>query len=257
MASALQELRKAAGFKNAEDFAREMDIVPSTYKRYEQTPEKIPTSTAWDLADYLETSIDVIVGRDSLDNSAKASLNKFYACLSNDNKKLFDEFSSFLASREKIATEKKKAAEEQAFMRQARLLERSFILSESRKAEDEDLYLLGSSEKLRSAFEKYITLGISKEIQEEAVDEMRIMHESIIADYRLKAAEEDADITDELRASWEEKAKNITKKKSKRIWEEAEERKTYHIKRIMEAYDKLHPEEKGIYEYYAMNLESL
>lgn len=66
MASALLQLRKKYGFKNHMIAAKEFDINPSTYARYELSPEKIPTSAAWKLADYFQVPIDIIVGRQSL-----------------------------------------------------------------------------------------------------------------------------------------------------------------------------------------------
>ena len=67
MASALLELRKRAGFKNAKDFAAAEGIAEATYARYESSPEKIPLKSAWQLADRFGVSIDVIVGRRAVD----------------------------------------------------------------------------------------------------------------------------------------------------------------------------------------------
>ena len=67
MASALLELRKQAGFKNAKDFAAAEGIAEATYARYESSPEKIPLKSAWQLADRFGVPIDVIVGRRASD----------------------------------------------------------------------------------------------------------------------------------------------------------------------------------------------
>ena len=65
MASNLLELRKAAGYRNAGDFAEAHGIPTSTYTRYESNPNKIPLDRAWQLADFLNSTIDVIVGREA------------------------------------------------------------------------------------------------------------------------------------------------------------------------------------------------
>ena len=59
MASALLELRKQAGFKNAKDYAAAEGIAEATYARYESSPEKIPLAAAWRLADEFGVSIDI------------------------------------------------------------------------------------------------------------------------------------------------------------------------------------------------------
>ena len=46
MASNLLKLRKAAGYKNSNEFAVEYEIPTSTYARYESNPDKIPMDRA-------------------------------------------------------------------------------------------------------------------------------------------------------------------------------------------------------------------
>lgn len=111
MPSALQELRRGAGYKTADEYAAKMGIVPSTYKRYEREPEKIPTAAAWLLADDLGTTIDIIVGRSPLDGSGGNTLDALRESLSADNRHLLDEFASFVASRQQ--SEDDRAAEKE------------------------------------------------------------------------------------------------------------------------------------------------
>lgn len=102
MASTLQSLRKAKGFKSAKDFAEALSIPLSTYARYEQTPNKIPLSSAWTIADYLECSIDEVVGHTTPEPSSESSeLQQIYNELSPQNQNLMDEFLEFLKTKEK------------------------------------------------------------------------------------------------------------------------------------------------------------
>ena len=118
MASALLELRKQAGFRNAKDFAAAEGIAEATYARYESSPEKIPLKSAWQLADRFGVSIDIIVGREHVDVSA----------LRGEVQDAYDALCYRL---------------EQVFL--ARLEE-----------SDPDLFAFGAGERLREAFESYL-----------------------------------------------------------------------------------------------------
>ena len=108
MASTLKDLRKAAGYKTACEFAATLRIPQTTYSRYEQHPENIPTSAAWQLADALGCSIDVVVGREHVSvDEMRGDQQHFYDGLSPANRILMDEFSEFLALREKKAAQSK------------------------------------------------------------------------------------------------------------------------------------------------------
>ena len=45
-----QQLRKEAGYRTAKDFAEAIEVPPTTYARYEQSPDKIPLKQAWMIA---------------------------------------------------------------------------------------------------------------------------------------------------------------------------------------------------------------
>ena len=63
----LQRLRREAGYRSAKDFAEVLNIPSSTYARYERAVEcpecGIPLAAAWQIADALGCSIDLVVGR--------------------------------------------------------------------------------------------------------------------------------------------------------------------------------------------------
>ncbi|MBR2681633.1 MAG: helix-turn-helix transcriptional regulator [Atopobiaceae bacterium] len=69
----LQEMRKAAGYKSAREFAEHMGMSVSTYTGYEQGRIKLSLATAWLLADELGCTIDKLAGREVASESPVAS----------------------------------------------------------------------------------------------------------------------------------------------------------------------------------------
>ena len=101
VASALLELRKRAGFRNAKDFAAAEGIAEATYARYESSPEKIPLKSAWQLADRFGVSIDVIVGREHVDVSdMRGEVQDAYDALSEQSQASARDYLAFLAQRD-------------------------------------------------------------------------------------------------------------------------------------------------------------
>ena len=98
MPSDLLKLRRRAGYKSARDFAQEAGIPLPTYSRYESNPEKIPLKAAWDIADRLGTSIDVVVGRRALDDAdaERGEVQREYDAFSQDGRDSMDEFRRFV-----------------------------------------------------------------------------------------------------------------------------------------------------------------
>lgn len=90
---ALREIRKAAGFRAAKEFATRLGIPPTTYARYEQKVEHIPMPTAIMLADYLDTTIDALVGRSH--ESAVGDKQRLYDMLSPRGKAEVDRFMAY------------------------------------------------------------------------------------------------------------------------------------------------------------------
>lgn len=102
----LSQLRKAAGYHSAKEFARVLGIPASTYARYERNSDGpdsgIPMRAAWAIADKLNTTIDVIVGRFDEPDGQERDLNAFYRSLSENGKIRFDEYVQFLDFRERV-----------------------------------------------------------------------------------------------------------------------------------------------------------
>ncbi len=101
MTNNLLGLRKAAGYRNASDFAEAHGIPASTYARYESSPDKIPLRAAWQLADILGTSIDVIVGREAPDPACvRGEVQLEYDGLTTEARALADEFREFVRAKD-------------------------------------------------------------------------------------------------------------------------------------------------------------
>lgn len=178
MASALLELRKQAGFKNARDFAAAEGIAEATYARYESSPEKIPLRSAWQLADRFGVSIDVIVGREHVDVSPlRGEVQDAYDALSERSQASVRDYLAFLAQRDARDARGREAEERRRYDALCYRLEQVFLarLEES----DPDLFAFGTGEKLREAFESYL----EKRADEHQEPEVRASVEQIMAAY--------------------------------------------------------------------------
>lgn len=100
----LQRLRREAGYRSARELAERLNIPPSTYARYERTPEGpdcgIPLSNAWAIADALGCSIDAVVGREDIDRPKETTLDERAARLSRNSRATLDDMLDFLEARD-------------------------------------------------------------------------------------------------------------------------------------------------------------
>ncbi len=96
----LQRLRREAGYRSAKDFAGVLGIPASTYARYERQPEgpecAIPLSSAWQIADALGCSIDLVVGREDIDAASAPTLDDRVAALSLNGQEMLRGFLGYL-----------------------------------------------------------------------------------------------------------------------------------------------------------------
>ena len=178
MASALLELRKQAGFRNAKDFAAAEGIAEATYARYESSPEKIPLKSAWQLADRFGVSIDIIVGREHVDVSAlRGEVQDAYDALSEQSRASVRDYLAFLAQRDARDAREREAEERRRYDALCYRLEQVFLarLEES----DPDLFAFGAGERLREAFESYL----NERADERQEPEVRASVEQIMAAY--------------------------------------------------------------------------
>lgn len=100
----LQRLRREAGFRSAKEFAAELGVPESTYARYERATEGpdcgIPLSAAWAIADRLGESIDVVVGRESMDVPHVVTLDERADALGPEGRRMLADFMDYLEARE-------------------------------------------------------------------------------------------------------------------------------------------------------------
>lgn len=100
----LQRLRREAGYRSAKDFAQVLSIPCSTYARYERAVEGpecgIPLPSAWQIADALGCSIDLVVGREDIDARDAGTLDERVAALSLTNQTMLTGFLDYLESLE-------------------------------------------------------------------------------------------------------------------------------------------------------------
>lgn len=86
----LQRLRKEAGYKNRDDFAKEIGVKPSTYKTWESGTRKFSFEQACMIADFLKCSLDELAGRydyiGAYSDERQRDLNNNYESLSDEGK---------------------------------------------------------------------------------------------------------------------------------------------------------------------------
>lgn len=100
----LQRLRREAGYRSAKDFAQVLSIPCSTYARYERAVEGpecgIPLPAAWQIAEALSCSIDLVVGREDIDARDAGTIDERVAALSLTNQAMLTGFLDYLESLE-------------------------------------------------------------------------------------------------------------------------------------------------------------
>lgn len=105
----LQRLRRQAGFRSAKDFAEALGIPSSTYARYERAGDGtdcgIPLPAAWQIADKLGCSIDLVVGREDIDAPRPCeSMEDRINSLSRTGVEMLDDYLRFLVHRDDADT---------------------------------------------------------------------------------------------------------------------------------------------------------
>lgn len=73
MNTRLQELRKKAGWKNADEFAKHLGIPPKTYRNYEQGIRKLNLDVASEICNALDCPLDDLVDKTQVGGSPNLS----------------------------------------------------------------------------------------------------------------------------------------------------------------------------------------
>lgn len=101
----LQRLRREAGYRSAKEFAEALGIPDSTYARYERAGDGagcgIPLSAAWQIADKLGCSIDLVVGHENIDASRYTTMQGRIDSLSRSSSEMLDDYLRFLEFRDR------------------------------------------------------------------------------------------------------------------------------------------------------------
>lgn len=96
----LQRLRRQAGYRSAKDFAETLGIPSSTYARYERAGDGvecgIPLPAAWQIADALGCSIDLVVGREDIDAPDCGSIQPRYEALGIEGRRLVESYLAYV-----------------------------------------------------------------------------------------------------------------------------------------------------------------
>lgn len=158
MAKRLLELRRAAGFSTAKEFAESMGIPPTTYTRYESQPGKIPLRTAWTLADHFGVSIDEVVGRTSpLREDCRGEEQRAFDELLPRSQEEVRDFMGFLAERDAREEGRSRRLEMRRWDAIASRIERAFLagIAESDPTDGVSLLLATTDGQLRNSYEEF------------------------------------------------------------------------------------------------------
>ena len=181
MASNLLKLRKAAGYKNASEFAEAHEIPASTYARYESNPDKIPMERAWQLADILGTTIDAIVGREIPDPAcARGEVQLEYDGLTPEARTLADELREFVLMKDGKIRERKRREEERPYEAICYQYEQQMLSQMRDDAAFGELVAFDSAEEARSAFESFLREQAARKRGEPATKAQEIVDNQTI-----------------------------------------------------------------------------
>ena len=129
--------------------------LPNIHSPYESSPEKIPLKSAWQLADRFNVSIDAIVGREHVDvSSLRGEVQDAYDALSEQSQASMRDYLAFLAQRDARDAGRREAEERRRLDALCYRLEQAFLSKLGE--EDPDLFVFGSGERVRAAFEAYL-----------------------------------------------------------------------------------------------------
>ena len=181
MASNLLELRRAAGYKNSNDFALAHKMSVSTYARYESNPDKIPMGAARQLADIFGTTIDAIVDREAPDPACmRGEVQIEYDGLTPEARQLADELREFVLMKDAKIRERRRREEERPYEALCYQYEQQ-MLSELRDgAAFGKLVAFDSAEAARTTFESFLREQAAKKRGKLSTKAQKIVDDQVI-----------------------------------------------------------------------------
>lgn len=253
MAKTIQELRRERGYRSAREFADALGISPSSMSRYDNQPESIPTKVAWEMADLLGCSIDEVVGRERV-TSGKSEIQEFYDGLSPESRALFNEFCRFVSEREERSRMMRKTQDDRKWERLAQFYERMFNQAIFDQMDSDYLSVFDQPWMLRDAIEDFVEekteearCRSARKFAKKTIEEMKQSGEYEKGEPNVEAKPGDSDYDMEL----EDYLYHIALDH-----DEATEGSVKGVtKRIMAAYDRLHPEDDEGYSYAFVKLD--
>lgn len=181
MASNLLELRKAAGYKNSNDFALAHKMSVSTYARYESNPDKIPMGAARQLADIFGTTIDAIVDREAPDPACmRGEVQLEYDGLTPEARQLADELREFVLMKDAKIRERRRREEERPYEALCYQYERQMLAEMGEGAAFGELVAFESAEAARAAFESFLREQAAKKRGKLSTKAQKIVDDQVI-----------------------------------------------------------------------------
>lgn len=181
MASNLLKLRKAAGYKNSNEFAVEYEIPTSTYARYESNPDKIPMDRAWQLADIFGTTIDAIVDREAPDPACmRGEVQLEYDGLTPEARQLADELREFVLMKDEKIRARHRREEERPYEALCYQYEQQMISQMRDGAAFGELVAFDSAEAARAAFESFLREQAAKKRGRLSTKAQKIVDDQVI-----------------------------------------------------------------------------
>lgn len=234
MAKSIKELRQERGFRSAREFADALGIAASSMSRYDRDPESIPLKHAWAMADLLDCSIDEVVGREHV-TSGTSELQELYDGLLPENRALMDDFIEFVRMRDERARLLAKAEEDARSERLCERYERMFLHALYDGIEFGELVDFDTPLDERAQFELYLRQEAAKKRKPSIDLEVETVEEEMRDGYI------DADGTE--KSFTEDEIETALEGERRQLEDEFEKRDEEVIRKIMEAYDRLHARE--------------
>ena len=181
MASNLLELRRAAGYKNASEFALVHKMSVSTYTRYESSPDKIPMGAARQLADIFGTTIDAIVDREAPDPACmRGEVQLEYDGLTPEARALADELREFVLMKDEKIRERRRREEERPYEALCYQYERQMLAEMGEGAAFGELVAFDSAEAARATFESFLQEQAAKKRGKLPTKAQKIVDDQVI-----------------------------------------------------------------------------